>query len=158
VTGLAVVLVDKSTGAAVTSGTTTVYLTQDGGTQGAIAGAATHEGNGQWTFNLTAGEMTADLVALVAVNTAAAPVGLAIKTVTLSDIADAFLARDLGSGSGAGTLNERTVRAALRILRNKMSIASTTLTVTKEDDSTTAWTGVVTATAGADPVTGMDPT
>jgi len=157
VTGLAVVLVDKSTGAAVTGGTTTIYLTQDGGAQGAIAGSATHEGNGQWTFDLSGTEMNADLVGLVAINSSASPVGLTIKTVTLDDIVDAFLARDLGSGSNAGSLNERTVRSALRILRNKWSAAGTTLTVTKEDDATTAWTAVATAAPGADPISALDP-
>lgn len=77
---------------------------------------------------------------------------------TAIENADALLARDLGSGSGAGTLNERTVRSALRFPRNKYTLAGGTLTVMKEDDSTTAWTAAVTGTAGADPVTGSDPT
>lgn len=72
--------------------------------------------------------------------------------------ADALLARDIGSGTGAGTLDERTVRAALRFLRNYWNVSGTTLTVRKEDDSTTAWTGVVVAAPGADPVSGMNPT
>jgi DHA2 family multidrug resistance protein-like MFS transporter len=41
---------------------------------------------------------------------------------------------------------------------NKWSISGATLTVTKEDDSTAAWTATVSTTAGADPVTGNDPT
>ena len=72
--------------------------------------------------------------------------------------ADAILARDLGSGSGAGTLDERTVRSALRFVRNKWSVAGGTLTVKKEDDATTAWTAAVSTDPAADPVTGSDPT
>ena len=72
--------------------------------------------------------------------------------------ADALLARDIGSGANAGTLDERTVRAALRFLRNKWAISGTTMTVRKEDDSTTAWTAELTTTPSADPVTGIDPT
>lgn len=76
---------------------------------------------------------------------------------TAIENADALLARDIGSGTGAGTLNERTVRSALRFLRNKWSISGTTLTVTKENDSDTSHTATVTPTTGADPVTGVDP-
>jgi 2-phospho-L-lactate guanylyltransferase (CobY/MobA/RfbA family) len=70
--------------------------------------------------------------------------------------ADALLARDLGSGTGAGTLDERTVRSALRFSRNKFAIAGGVLTVKKEDDTTTAWTSAITTTAG-DPVSASDP-
>lgn len=76
---------------------------------------------------------------------------------TATENADALLARDLGSGSNAGSLNERTVRSALRHIRNKWSFSGTTLTVTKEDDSTTAWTSTVSTNAAADPITGSDP-
>ena len=157
VTGLCVVLVDKSTGAAVTSGTATVYITKDGGAQATIAGSASHEGNGQWSFDLTSGEMNADMVGLVVTHTSIAPLGITIKTLDLNAIADAILARDIGSGAGSGSLNERTVRSALRFLRNKWSLSGTTLTVTKEDDAATAWTSVVSTSAGANPVTGNDP-
>ena len=81
----------------------------------------------------------------------------ALSIPTATENADALLARDIGSGSGAGTLNERTVRAALRFIRNKWSISGTTLTVTKEDDTTTAWSATVSTSAGADPVVGNDP-
>jgi hypothetical protein len=76
---------------------------------------------------------------------------------TATENADAYLARDLGSGTGAGTLDERTVRSALRFNRNKFTIAGGTLTVYKEDDSTVAFTAAITQTAG-DPVSASDPT
>ncbi len=85
----------------------------------------------------------------------AAIAALTIPTATQN--ADALLARDLGSGSGAGTLDERTVRSALRFNRNKFTIAGGTLTVYKEDDSTVAFTAAITQTAG-DPVSASDPT
>lgn len=68
-------------------------------------------------------------------------------------IADAVLDRNMATGTDSGG---RTVRNALRFLRNKWSISGTTLTVTKEDDSTSAWTTEL-ATAASDPVTGSDP-
>ena len=73
----------------------------------------------------------------------------------LNAIADAFLKRDWTSVTGEAA---RSVLNAMRFLRNKWSISGTTLTVTKEDDSTSAWTGTVTSDASADPITGNDPT
>ena len=101
----------------------------------------------------------AELVSLLAAADDSVLAALAALTIpTATENADALLARDIGSGSGAGTLNERTVRAALRFIRNKWSISGSTLTVTKENDSDTAWTAAVSTSAGADPVVGNDPT
>ncbi len=72
-------------------------------------------------------------------------------------VADTFLDRDMSTGTDSGSSIIRTVRQALRFLRNKWSISGTTLTVTKEDDSTSSWTSTLTASAGADPVTASDP-
>lgn len=72
-----------------------------------------------------------------------------------TNLADAFLKRDFSSVSGEAA---RSVLNALRFLRNKWNISGSTLTVTKEDDATSAWTGTVTTNASADPVTGVDPT
>lgn len=80
-----------------------------------------------------------------------------LATDAVTEIADGLLARDIGSGSNAGALNERTVRSALRALRNKSAIVGSTLTVCAEDDAATAWTAVVSSSASADPVTGIDP-
>jgi hypothetical protein len=74
-----------------------------------------------------------------------------------AEIADAILDRDMSTGTDSGSTTVRTVRQALRFLRNKWSIAAGTLTVTKEDDTTSSWTAAVTGTAGADPVTTVDP-
>lgn len=74
-----------------------------------------------------------------------------------AEIADAILNRDMSTGTDSGSPTVRTMRQALRFLRNKWSISGTTLTVTKEDDSTSSWTSELTGTAGADPVTASDP-
>ena len=68
--------------------------------------------------------------------------------------ADAVLNRDMSTGTDSGG---RTVRNALRILRNKVSIAAGVMTVTKEDDTTSAWTASITTDAGAEPITAVDP-
>lgn len=73
---------------------------------------------------------------------------------TAVENADALLTRDWTSVTGEAA---RSVLNALRFLRNKWSIALGVLTVTEEDDTTTAWTGAVT-TAASDPVNQIDPT
>lgn len=75
----------------------------------------------------------------------------------LNEIADAVLARDLGSGANAGSSQERTVRSALRFLRNKWAISAGVLTVYAENDTTSMWTSNLTTNAAADPVTTSDP-
>lgn len=76
---------------------------------------------------------------------------------TAQQNADALLDRDMAAGADNGSPTVRTVRQALRFLRNKWSISGTTLTVTKEDDATASWTSTVATSAGADPVVGNDP-
>lgn len=80
--------------------------------------------------------------------------GVSISAATANQIADAILNRDFSSVSDT---NARTALNALRFLRNKYSVTGTTLTVTKEDDTTSAWTSTLTTDAAADPVTGSDP-
>lgn len=77
-----------------------------------------------------------------------------LATSALNEIADAILKRDWTGLTGEAA---RSVLNALRFLRNKFSISGSTLTVTKEDDTTSAWTATVTMDAAADPVTGVDP-
>jgi hypothetical protein len=68
--------------------------------------------------------------------------------------ADALLNRDMAAVSDT---NARTPLNALRQLRNKWALSGSTLSIKKEDDSTEAWSAVVSTSAGADPVTGSDP-
>jgi hypothetical protein len=72
-------------------------------------------------------------------------------------LADELLARDIGSGSSAGSINERTVRSALRGLRNKTTVINNEMTVYKEDDTTTAWSATVSSSDSSKTITGVDP-
>ncbi len=69
--------------------------------------------------------------------------------------ADALLKRDLSAVTGEAS---RSPINALRALRNKTAVAAGVLTVTKENDSTVAWTAAVVTTPGAEPITSVDPT
>jgi hypothetical protein len=108
-----------------------------------------------------AGAITATVIADASIDAATFAAGAidaaAISADAGAEIADAVLNRDMATGTDSGSATVRTVRQALRFLRNKWSISGTTLTVTKEDDATASWTSTVTATAGADPITANDP-
>lgn len=80
-----------------------------------------------------------------------------LATDAVNEIADGILNRDMSTGTDSGSPTVRTMRQALRFLRNKWSISGTTLTVTKEDDTTASWTSTLAGTAGADPITSSDP-
>jgi hypothetical protein len=86
-----------------------------------------------------------------------APVTRTVEIFSAANVADVILDRDMATGTDSGSSTVRTVRQALRVLRNKWSIAAGTMTVTKEDDTTASWTSAVTGTAGADPITASDP-
>lgn len=72
----------------------------------------------------------------------------------VEETSDTVLKRDWTLISGEAS---RSVINALRFMRNKWSVSGTTLTVTKEDDVTTAWTSTLSTDAAADPVSGSDP-
>jgi hypothetical protein len=72
----------------------------------------------------------------------------------LNSFADALLKRDLSVLSGEAS---RSVLNALRFLRNKWTVISDTLTVYKEDDSTSAWTATLSTNSNAAPITASDP-
>ena len=118
-----------------------------------------------WKMDLTSGELTGKTMIITIVDASTKAVEdqmIIIDTygdgngqLDLRDWADSLLKRDLSALAGEAA---RSLLNAIRFLRNKWSISGTTLTVTKEDDSTTAWTATLTATPGADPITGNDPT
>lgn len=83
VTGFTFGLVNKTTGAALTGAASGIgkYITKDGGTQASIAGSIAEEGNGQYSVNLTAAEMTAAIVGLLFTHSSAVPVQFTIRTV-----------------------------------------------------------------------------
>ena len=96
------------------------------------------------------------VTAAVTVGTNNDKTGYALTAGERTSIADAALDRDMSTGTDSGSTTVRTMRQALRFLRNKWSISGGTLTVTKEDDATASWTGAVTQTAG-NPVSAIDP-
>jgi len=73
-------------------------------------------------------------------------------------IADAVLDRNMATGTDSGSTTVRTVRQALRFLRNKWTLTSGTLSVKKEDDSTESWDATVGTTASGTPIISVDPT
>jgi len=93
-----------------------------------------------------------------AVSTRAAPGdAMALTSSERNSTADAFLNRDMSVGADSGSSTVRTVRQALRFLRNKWTIVTSTLTVYKEDDSTTSWTATVGTDPSAVPIISNDP-
>lgn len=80
-----------------------------------------------------------------------------LSTTERNAIADALLDRNMATGTDSGSPTVRTVRQALRALRNKFSFSGSTRTVFKEDDSTASWTSVVTTDAAAVPIVSDDP-
>lgn len=89
VTGFPFALVSATDGSAVISGTVTGYITRDGGTQAAIAATPVHEGNGQWTVDLTAGEMNGENVGILFTHASAINAHFTLRTST-NDVQDTY--------------------------------------------------------------------
>lgn len=68
-------------------------------------------------------------------------------------VSEAIFKLDLSTLTGEAS---RSLLNGIRFLRNKWSISGTTLTVYKEDDTTSAWTSTISSGA-ANPITGNDP-
>ena len=129
-------------------------------------------GTGTGQIKIASGYVAMTWADIAAPTTAVALTGTTIATsqvvasvtaaVTLTSgernsVADALLDRDMSTGTDSGSTTVRTTRQALRALRNKSAVSAGTLTIYKEDDSTSSWTAAVTGTAGADPITAIDP-
>lgn len=91
-------LVSATDGSAVTSGTATVSVTIDGGTQASGSGTVAHEGNGYWSYAPTQAETNGDHVAFTFVNSSAISVTVQVYT-TFPQTGDSY-AR-LGAPAGA---------------------------------------------------------
>ena len=81
ITGFTFVLINKSTGAAITSGSVTCKVLKDGGSQVTSTNSAAHEGNGQWSITLTATEMDAEQIGLAITHSTALPLYKTFRTV-----------------------------------------------------------------------------
>jgi hypothetical protein len=131
-----------------------------GSVTGNVSGNVTGSVGSVASGGITSGSFAAGAINAAAIATDAIGSDELAATAT-AEIADAILARKLdstGNETSTTTANERTVRSALRYLRNKIDISASTMTVTTEDDTTTAWTAALTTTAGLNPVTMIDPT
>jgi len=96
-------LVALADGEDVTSGTTTVYVTGDAGTQASGGGTVTHEGNGCWSYQPTQAETNYDHVSYTFVNSSAVSVTIQRDPVTLADY----------KATGFSTLDAAGVRTAV---------------------------------------------
>jgi hypothetical protein len=139
---------------------------------GAAAATATNApsaitmGNGaMWKLDLTATEMQAKTIVITVIDATTKAVedqmivvetyGAGNGELDINDWVNQLLKFDISGITGEA---RRSVLNALRLLLNKWSVSAGTLTVTKEDDTTSAYTVALTGTAGADPITASDPT
>lgn len=127
-----------------------------GNVVGSVASVTTV--NGLAANVITATSIAADAITAAKIATGAVDAD-ALATDAVNEIADGILDRNMATGTDSGTdsTTTRTPRQALRALRNKVTIAAGTATVTKEDDTATSWTAAVATTAG-NPISGVDPT
>jgi hypothetical protein len=151
-------------------GSPTTTLGLSGTTISTSQGVASVSGNVTGSIGSVAtGGITTASFAAGAINAAAVATGAidadSLATDAVAEIADGVLARKLdssGNETSVTTANERTVRSALRYLRNRVDISGSTLTVYQEDDGVTitggAWTAALTTSAGLNPVTQVEPT
>lgn len=73
-------MIDKS-GDPITTGTVNGFIIKDGGTQESLSMVPEHEGNGQWSINISAAEMNADIIGLLFTHANAVPQHFTIKTI-----------------------------------------------------------------------------
>lgn len=109
-------LVSATDGSAVTSGTTTVYVLGDGGTQATGTGTVTHEGNGCWSYVPSQAETNYDHIAFTFANTSAVSVTVQVYT-TFPQTGDTYgslptnfpsFAITAGGAVTAGTVSDKT--------------------------------------------------
>lgn len=151
---------------AITAGGATTVGTNNDKTGYSLSGTQTFNVTGNITGNLSGsvgsigtGGITTASFAAGAINAAAVATGAidadAIAVDATAEIADAILARNLdSSGNEASTTsNGRTVRNALRILRNKVDASTgTQVDVYNEADTTVIWSQPITTSVSADPI------
>lgn len=137
----------------------TANLRIDGGAANAVDDTnPTELEDGYYVFDITAAESNGDNLVIcpasVTGNIQVIGVPGAVWTREDSAVALAILKQDWTGITGEAA---RSLLNAARFLRNKWSISGSTLTVTKEDDSTEAWTATVAGDASADPIVSSDP-
>lgn len=80
VTGFTFGMIHKVTGEAITYGVVSGYVTINGGSQTLLTNSPVHEGNGQWSVDLTADEMNGEVIGLCFIHTNAIPCYCTIRT------------------------------------------------------------------------------
>lgn len=165
-TKIALFAFDTTTGAAKTgdAANITAYVSKDYGAVTVLGDTSATEmdstnAKGWYLFDVAQAESNADALLFTAKSTTSnvSIVGQYIFTEDRPAIADALLDRDMSTGADSGSSSVRTVRQALRVLRNKVSSSAGTMTVTKEDDTTSSWTAALTTDASAQPIITIDP-
>lgn len=119
-------------------------------------GGFLHIGDGYYRLDLPDAAVAsgADGVMVGGAVTGMVVIGCYVGLIDHNDVADAFLKRDMSAVTGEAA---RSPLNALRFLRNRFVLSGGTLTVYKEDDSTSAWTAAVATDAAAEPIIGSDP-
>lgn len=127
------------------------FYTQNTGIGSRVTAGVTDEGGG-W-YSVAGVTLQGDHVRWDSTGTptAVAREDLAVRLL-LESMPVTILTLDWTTVTGEASFS---VLQALRMLRNQWQVASSVLTVKKEDGSTTAWTRTVESTPGADPVTGL---
>jgi hypothetical protein len=124
------------------------------GSVGSVTGNVTGSVGSIATGGITTASFAAGAINAAAIATDAIGSDKLAATAT-AEIADAILARNLdSSGNEASTTSSgRTVRNALRILRNKVDASSgTQVDVYNEADTSVIWSQAITTSVSADPI------
>lgn len=128
-------LVSKTDGSDVTSGTTTVYVTGDGGTQTAGGGTVAHEGNGSWSYVPTQAETNYTHIAFTFVNTSAVSATVNVYTVG-QDFTAAQLAANTTQLAGQAVSAAAGVTFPSSVASPTNITAATGITVATNNDKT----------------------
>src|SRR3990167_4855530 len=157
-------LISKTDGSAVTSGTTTIYVTGDGGTQAAGSvgsGACTHEGNGYWTYVPATAETNYDQIGFTFVNTSACNVTVQVYP-GFPQTGDSFarIGAPAGASVSADVAAAKVDTAAIKVKTDFLPsvtaggtgglfIAGTNAATTITTGLTTTFTGNLTGSVGS---------
>lgn len=128
-------LVSKTDGSDVTSGTTTVYVTGDGGTQTAGGGTVAHEGNGSWSYVPTQAETNYTHIAFTFVNASAVSATVNVYTVG-QDFTAAQLAANTTQLAGQAVSAAAGVTFPSSVASPTNITAATGITVATNSDKT----------------------
>ena len=156
VTGFPFYLKNRVTGSPVTTGSVVIYITIDGGTQTTVAGdgTAVHEGNGQWSVNLTQAEMNGDVIGLLITHSQAESIHKVIHTLDIETLFTTALTEDYPPDTGDA--DARQILYAILQRMVEISYAGTTGTARKRDKTTTAFTVTIDSASNPTQITGYN--